>query len=119
MLSAMRLALVGISVAILAIGCRQSTAPVVDVTMSLQANTTVVQRGDTVTFTVNATGNNLFGVVMEYGDDGTDQFATGGALNARVTFKHAYSAAGTFTARAIVTDAIIGEKEATVAIVVN
>lgn len=87
--------------------------------MSLEANTTVVPRGDTVTFTVNAAGNNLFGVIIDFGDDAMDQYATGGALSAHVTFKHAYSAAGSFTVRATVTDAIAGQKEATVSIVVN
>jgi hypothetical protein len=43
----------------------------------------------------------------------------GGALTARVTFKHVYSAAGSFTVRASVTDAVAGVKEATLAIVVN
>ena len=76
-------------------------------------------RGDTVSFTVNATGNNLFGVVVEFGDSGVDQYATSGALTARVTFKHAYTTAGTFTVRAVVTDAIAGEREATKSIVVK
>ena len=40
-------------------------------------------------------------------------------ITARVTFKHAYNAAGTFTVRAVVTDAIYGDKEATKSIVVN
>jgi hypothetical protein len=56
---------------------------------------------------------------MDYGDMGADQYATGGAHSARVTFRHAWETAGTFTVRAVVTDAILGEKEATVGIVVN
>ena len=75
--------------------------------------------GAQVTFTVSAAGNNLVGVVMEYGDAGTDLYATGGARTARVTFRHAYDSAGTFTVRAIVTDATAGESEATTSIVVN
>ena len=76
-------------------------------------------RGDTVSFEVNATGNNLVGVIIDFGDDSTAQYATGGASSARVTFKHAYSAAGSFTVRASVTDAVSGVKEATALIVVN
>ena len=87
--------------------------------MTLEASHAAAQRGDTVTFTVNATGNNLFGVVLEFGDSDVDQYATNGALTARVTFKHAYNAAGTFTVRAVVSDAIAGDREATRSIVVN
>ena len=101
------------------VACRQSTAPPEPVTVTLDASPATTQRGDTVSFTVTARGNNLVGVVVEFGDSGVDQYATGGALTARVTFKHAYAAAGSFTVRAIVTDAIVGEMEATKSIVVN
>ena len=101
------------------VACRQTTEPPGEVTVTLEASHVTAQRGDTVTFTVNAAGNNLFGVVVEFGDASVDQYATNGALTARVTFKHAYDAAGTFTVRAIVTDAIAGEREATKSIVVN
>ena len=115
----MRLALVALTCGIAISSCRQSTEPPVQVTVSLQANPTVVPRGDTVTFTVIAAGNNLFGAVIDYGDETGDQYGTGGALSARITFKHAYSSAGTYTVTATVTDAIAGEREATIAIVVN
>jgi PKD domain-containing protein len=115
----MRLALIGIILATSAIACRQTVEPPTQISVSIQANTSVVTRGDTVTFTVNATGNNLFGVTIDYGDDTTDLYATGGALSARVTFKHAYSAAGSFTVRATVTDAIAGERDVTTLIRVN
>ena len=115
----MRLALVGLTLVIATAACRQTTEPPGEVTVSLQANTTVVPRGDTVTFTVNAAGNNLFGAVIDYGDQTGDQYATGGALSARITFKHAYVSAGTFTVTAIVTDAVAGERGATIAVVVN
>ena len=115
----MRFSLICASLAIVLVACRQTTEPPIGVTVSLTANTTVVPRGDTVTFTVNAAGNNLFGVVIDYGDNSTDLYPTGGALSARVTFKHAYSVAGSYTIRATVTDAIAGEREATVSLVVN
>lgn len=111
--------LIGTLLATIAIACRQTTEAPTQLSVSLQANTSLVPRGDTVTFQVNADGNNLVGVIIDYGDDAMDQYATGGALSARVTFKHAYSAAGSFTVRASVTDAIAGVKEATVSIVVN
>jgi hypothetical protein len=43
----------------------------------------------------------------------------GGALTARVTFKHAFRTTGTFTVSAVVTDAVAGEKEASVGVLVN
>ena len=101
------------------VACRQSTAPPGEVTVSLEVVPASALRGDTVSFTVNAAGNNLVGIVVEFGDSEGDQYATSGALTARVTFKHAYSAVGTFSVRAIVTDAIGGEREATKSIVVN
>ena len=118
MLGAMKSLVIGMAL-VGTVACRQSTAPPEAVTVTLESSHAATQRGDTVTFTVNAGGNNLIGVVVEFGDSGVDQYATGGALTARVTFKHAYAAAGTFTVRAIVTDAIAGEKEATKSIVVN
>ena len=90
-----------------------------DVSISLSASSSTAHPGDTVSFVVNAAGNNLFGVAIEYGDSNTDLYSTGGALSARVTFKHVYESTGTFTVRAIVTDAIAGEKEASTSIVVN
>ena len=118
-LSAMRLALVRLFFAVALAACRQSTEPPVPLTVSIQANTTVVPRGDTVTFIVNAAGNNLFGAMIDYGDQTSDQYGTGGALSARITFKHAYDTAGTYTVTATVTDAVAGEREATIAVVVN
>ena len=115
----MRLAHLGIILMFCLGACRQTTEPPVDLVISLAANKTTAARGDTVTFVVNATGNNLFGVVIDYGDTGGDQYASSGALTARVTFKHAFLAAGNFTVRATVTDAIVGEKEATVSVIVN
>lgn len=101
------------------LGCRQSTAPLVPLQVSLESSHLTALTGDTITFTVRATGNNLVGVVMDFGDSGTDQYAMGGALTARVTFRHPFETPGTYTVRAVVTDAVVGEKDATVGILVN
>ena len=100
-------------------GCRQTTEPPVSLVVTLEASRSTAVRGDTITFTVNATGNNLVGVVIDFGDQTEDLFATGGASTARVTFKHAFQATGSFTVSAVVTDAIVGEKESTTAVVIN
>ena len=99
--------------------CRQTTEPPVSLVVTLQSSRSTAARGDTVTFTVSATGNNLVGVVIDFGDQSGDQFGTGGARTARVTFKHVYQAAGNFAVSAVFTDAIAGEGEATTAVVIN
>jgi hypothetical protein len=111
--------LVVLAAVLLSSACRQTIAGPVPIVVTLEASRQTAVRGDTVTFSVNATGNNLVGVVIDYGDAVLDQYGTGGALTAHVTFKHAYDANGSFTVRAVVTDAIMGEKEATVGVVVN
>ena len=104
---------------ILTASCRQTTEPPVSLVVTLESNRSTAARGDTITFTVNASGNNLVGVVIDFGDQTGDLFATSGALTARVTFKHVYQATGSFTVSAIVTDAIAGERESTTAVVIN
>lgn len=99
--------------------CRQSTEPPVPVLVTLESSKTTAVRGDTISFTVHATGNNLIGVVVDFGDQVTDQYATGGARTARVTFKHAFQTAGTFTVNVVVTDAIGGDRETSTAVVIN
>lgn len=119
MLYAMRSVILGTLVAVCSMGCRQTTAPPVPLQVTLESSLTTALRGDTVTFTLHATGNNLVGVVIDYGDSGVEQYSTGGAHSARVTFRHAFETLGTYTVRAVVTDAIAGEKEASVEIVIN
>ena len=115
----MRLILFGLTLAATTVACRPPTSSEIGISIFMEANPTVVQVGDTVTFIVNISANNLFGVVIAYGDSVSDQYSTGGASTARVTFKHAYANSGTFTARATVSDAIVGDREVTQLIVVN
>lgn len=99
--------------------CRQTTEPPVPVLVTLELSRTTAARGDTISFTIHATGNNLIGVVVDFGDQVTDQYAMGGARTARVTFKHAFQDAGSFTVNAVVTDAIAGDKDASAGVVIN
>ena len=98
--------------------CRQTTEPAVEISVTLESSHVMATAGDTVTFTVRANGNNLVGVVIDFGDSVVEQYATGGANTARVTFKHAYVATGNYTVRAVITDAISGDKEVTVLVAV-
>ena len=99
--------------------CRQTTEPPGSLVATLESSRSTAARGDTITFTVTATGNTLVGVVIDFGDQTGDLYATSGARTARVTFKHVFQATGSFTVSAVVTDAIAGEKEATTAVVIN
>jgi hypothetical protein len=82
--------------------------------VSIQASTTAATPGEAVDFVVTAQGGILLGVAVDYGDTSTDLFGAGGARTARFTFSHAYSAAGTYEVRARATDAVAGDKDATV-----
>ena len=87
--------------------------------VSIESNVQTTVTGDSVTFTVSAQGGNLLGVQMDYGDGGTDLYATYGARTARVTFRHAFDATGTYTVSAAVTDAVAGQKDASLQIRIN
>jgi hypothetical protein len=108
--------------ALLALGvavCSGSTLEPLPLDVSIQASRATAAPGDTIAFVVDAQGGQLLGVELSYGDDSTDQFGTGGARTARVTFKHAYLLRGTYLVRAVVTDALAGQKEATAEVRVN
>ena len=99
--------------------CRQTTAPAVPLLVTVESSPLTPLVGDTVSFIVQATGNNLVGVVIDYGDSISDQYAMGGALTARVTFKHVFGTRGTYMVLAVVTDAIAGQKEVSIGVMVN
>ncbi len=82
--------------------------------ITLQATPTSATTADSVTFVANAQGGQLLGFVTDYGDGSTEQYATAGARTATVTFRHRYLTAGTFQVTATVTDAVQGQKVATV-----
>jgi hypothetical protein len=58
-------------------------------------------------------------VQIDYGDTNSDLFSASGARTARVTFRHAYEQRATYVVRVIVTDATLGQKEATIEVRVN
>jgi hypothetical protein len=114
----MRPILLGLIVAVIA-GCKPPTSSARQFAARLEANPLTAQLGDTVTFVVNVTANNVSGILINYGDSNSDQYATGGVPHASVTFKHLYLATGNYMARATISDAIIGNREVSQLIVVN
>ncbi len=99
--------------------CGGSTLEPKPLDVRIEASRTTAAPGDTIIFVVNAQGGNLFGLEINYGDNSSEQFGASGARTARVTFRHAYMLRGTYMVRVVVTDAVAGQKEATVEVRVN
>lgn len=99
--------------------CHGSSLGPLPFLVTIGASRATAAPGDSIAFTVNAQGGELFGVEIDFGDGITDQYATSGARTARVTFKHAYDSSGVYTARAVVTDALAGQKEVSVDVTIN
>lgn len=94
--------------------CDDATLDPLPLDVRIEASRATAAPGDTIGFVVSAQGASLVGVAMVFGDGNGDQLATGGARTAQVTFPHAYSAAGVYEASATVTDAVAGDKSASV-----
>jgi hypothetical protein len=84
--------------------------------IGIEASGTTAAPGDTISFLVRAQGGSLVGIAMAFGDNNTAQFATSGARTAEVTFRHAYAAVGVYDVTATVTDALAGDKSASIEI---
>jgi hypothetical protein len=115
----MRRILAGVSLLIALTACGESSLEPLPLQVGINATPAITAPGDTVVFVVNAQGGSLYGVELDFGDGATDQYGTSGARTARITFRHVYDARGTFTARVVATDALAGQKEATIDITVN
>jgi hypothetical protein len=95
-----------------AAGCSQSTLEPLPLQISLTPAHVTAAPGDSITLIATMQGGSLLGMIVDYGDKATDQFPAGGARTARIVFRHAYLASGTFVIRASVTDASAGQAEA-------
>lgn len=73
-------------------------------TVSIVADRSSAAVGQTVVYTVEASGTNLVGLTIDYGDGVADSVPTSGAVTAGITREHAYAEGGTFVARATVVD---------------
>jgi hypothetical protein len=116
-----RAALARIAVVVAAcalVGCLGSTVEPLALQITVNAPATAAV-GDTVRFATEMQGNDLVGVVAEYGDDSTDALALGFSRTARTTFSHVYTTAGTFTTTFTVFQADSAQKAATATIEVH
>ena len=83
------------------------------------SNKLVTVVGDTLQFTVDATGGSLLNIEMVFDDGETDLFAANGSRTVHAVFKHAYKTRGIYIVEAAAVDATEGAKKATVEIRVN
>ena len=99
--------------------CSGETLAPLPLQIGIEASRMTAAPGDSISFQVTAQGGQLVGIVTAYGDGTEDQFGTGGARTARVTFRHAFTSPGTYEVRATVTDAVAGPKDASVSLRVD
>ncbi len=89
-------------------------------TISLTVDRTVGTAAvDTFTFQYQATGTNLLGVVLEFGDGQADSLAGQGASSAGARRKHVYAEEGTYRAVARAEEAFGDEVSDTVLVEVR
>jgi hypothetical protein len=100
-------------------GCGDISLDPLPFEVAIEASSATVAVGESVNFLVITQGGRLLGVDTDYGDGRTDQYGMGGARTARVSFSHAFEAAGAYDVRATVTDAVAGQKDASVTITVQ
>ena len=99
--------------------CSAETLAPLPLGIGIEASRITAAPGDSISFLVTAQGGQLVGITTSYGDGTEHQFGTGGARTARVTFRHAFSAPGTYQVQATVTDAVAGLKDASVSVRVD
>ena len=96
--------------------CSAETLAPLPLAIGIEASPVIAGPGESIRFEVTAQGGQLIGITTAWGDGTEDQFPTSGARTARVTFHHAFPTPGTYQVRATVTDALAGEKEASIEI---
>lgn len=85
-------------------------------TLELTADRTSANVGQQVTFDFDAVGSILVGVIVTYGDGGSDTTDTFGSQSASGSFIHAFGEAGSFRVVGTVFDNIQGQAADTVVV---
>jgi hypothetical protein len=96
------------------VACGESTLEPLPLEIKIETTRTTGAPGDTINFVVVTQGGVLLGIDIDYADGNTDQYGTAGARTARVSFRHAYTARGTYHVNATVTDGTAGQKKAAI-----
>jgi len=110
--------LVAATAAILLIACAGALDPL-PLAITFKATPTTAAVGDTVTFVSDAQGNDMVAIVAEFGDGGTDGTQLPFARTAHDTYKHVYSATGTYTATVTVVQSDSAKKAAPVTVTIH
>ena len=96
------------------VACGESTLEPLPLDIKIETSRTTAAPGDTINFVVVTQGGVLLGIDIDYADGSGDQYGTGGARTARVSFRHAYTGRGIYHVNATVTDGTAGQKKAAV-----
>lgn len=96
--------------------CGPATTAPQPLEISVAASRASVAVGDTVSFVATVQGTSLLGLDADFGDGGTDSYGTAGARTGKVTFRHPFSARGTYTVKITATDSDTSQKSASVGI---
>lgn len=87
--------------------------------LTLTADRQTAAVGQDVTFTYEARGTSISGVLLDYGDGALDSINSFGSQSATGRRVHAYGEAGDFTVVGTVFDAVDGTRSSTAAITVT
>lgn len=100
--------------AILLTSCTAETLAPLPLEITIRASPIQAAPGDSIRFEIDAQGGSLVGIIIDYGDEGIQLFPASGARTARAVYRHAYARTGVYGVAATVTDAVAGDKTATV-----
>lgn len=88
-------------------------------TLTLTTDRQTAAVGQDVTFTYDATGTSISGILLEYGDGALDSINSYGSQTASGRRVHAYGAAGDYVVVGTIFDAVDGTRSATAAVTVT
>jgi PKD repeat protein len=115
----MKLSLAAIIAAVVLSACGGGSVSPLPIAISVTTSPASPAVGDSVTFVANAQGSGVTAMDADYGDGKVEAVQVPFARTVRNTFKHAYSAAGTYTAAFSVTQADNTTKSATATVQVH
>jgi hypothetical protein len=119
----MRVSLKGVGLAALvglvAWSCSSITSTGKPLTITLTADRTTAVVDQEVTFSYEATGKSISGILLEFGDGALDSINSYGSQSATGRRTHAYAEAGDYVAVGTVFDFSEGTRSATISVTVT
>lgn len=102
------LAALGLLLGGLTAGCAFRELEPLPLRLELSVDRTAAVVGQDFVFTIDAQGNNLLGITVNYGDGATSQFEAFGSRTYTRTDRHSYDVPGVYIVRATVEEASSG-----------